>query len=104
MLNTASEDISVIDLDTLQESKRLSASRGPWALAMSPDGNRIYATNMLSRFVKPRTPSVSEVTIIDTQRTVVDDRAVLPATNLLQGLAWHPSGKMAADDDLPPRM
>ena len=95
VLNTASEDISVIDLDTLQESKRLSASRGPWALAISPDGKRIYATNMLSRFVQPRTPSVSEVTIIDTQRAVVDDRVVLPATNLLQGLAWHPSGKFA---------
>jgi len=59
------------------------------------DGSRISVTNMLSRFVKPRTESVSEVTVIDTERAVVDDRPILPAANLLQGLAWHPSGKFA---------
>ena len=33
--------------------------------------------------------------MIDTERAVVDDRPILPATNLLQGVAWHPSGKFA---------
>ena len=95
VLNTATEDISVIDTATLTEAKRLSASRGPWALALSPDGGRILVTNMYSRFVEPRTPSISEVTVIDTERAVVEDRPTLPATNLLQGVAWHPSGKFA---------
>ncbi|MHB8899937.1 MAG: multiheme c-type cytochrome [Thermoguttaceae bacterium] len=95
VLNTATEDISVIDTATLAECRRLSASRGPWALAMSPDGSRILATSMLSRFVEPRMPSISEVTVIDTRRAVVVDRPTLPATNLLQGVAWHPSGKFA---------
>ena len=95
VLNTATEDISVIDTATLTEAKRLSASRGPWALALSPDGGRMLVTNMYSRFVEPRTPSISEVTVIDTERAVVDDRPTLPATNLLQGVAWHPSGKFA---------
>ncbi len=95
VLNTGSDDISVIDTATLTEEKRLAASRSPWALALSPDGSRIYATNMLSRFVKPRTASLSEVTVINTQRAVVENRVVLPATNLLQGAAWHPSGKFA---------
>ena len=52
---------------TLKEVKRLSASRGPWALALSPDGSRLLVTNTLSRFVKFRTPSMSEVTVIDTR-------------------------------------
>ncbi len=95
VLNTATEDISVIDAAALTELKRLSASRGPWAMAMSPDGSRIMATNMLSRFVEPRTPSISEVTVIDTSRAIVVDRPTLSATNLLQGVAWHPSGKFA---------
>lgn len=95
VLNTATEDISVIDTAKLEEVKRLAASRGPWALAMSPDGARICLTNMYSRFVAPRTPSISEVTVIDTDRAVVADRPTLPATNLLQGIAWHPSGKFA---------
>jgi len=95
VLNTATEDISVIDTATLEEVKRLAAGRGPWSLALSPDGARICVTNMYSRFVTPRTPSISEVTMIDTERALVDDRPTLPAANLLQGVVWHPSGRFA---------
>jgi YVTN family beta-propeller protein len=95
VLNTGSDDMCVIDLATGTEVKRLAASRNPWALAASPDGSRIYATNMLSRFVEPRTAALSEVTVLDTSRAVVEDRIALPATNLLQGVAWHPSGEFA---------
>ncbi|MCY2989225.1 MAG: YncE family protein, partial [Planctomycetota bacterium] len=95
VLNTSSDDISVIDTGTLEEVKRLQASRNPWSLALSPDGTRLCVTNSLSQFVKFRAPAMSEVTVIDTEQGFVDDRAVVPATNLLQGVAWHPSGKYA---------
>ena len=95
VLNTSSDDISVIDTGTLEEVKRLSASRSPWSLSLSPDGSRIAVTNNLSRFVEFRTPSISEVTLIDTDRAIVDQRVVVPAANLMQGVAWHPSGRFA---------
>ena len=95
VLNTSADSISVIDTASLKEIKRLAASRGPWSLARSPDGSRIAVTNQLSRFVRLRTPSLSEVTVIDTERAMVDDRVVVPGANLLQGVAWHPSGKFA---------
>ena len=95
VLNTSSDDISVIDAGSLQEIKRLAASRSPWAMAISPDGSRILVTNSLSRFVKFHEPSLSEVTVIDAQRAMVDQRVPVPATNLLQGVAWHPSGRFA---------
>ncbi|MCR4414285.1 MAG: beta-propeller fold lactonase family protein [Thermoguttaceae bacterium] len=95
VLNTSSDNVSVIDASTLQEIKILAASRSPWSLALSPDGTRVFVTNSLSRFVPFRTPAMSEVTVIDTERAAVDDRVVLPETNLLQGVAWHPSGKFA---------
>ena len=95
VLNTSSGDISVVDAATLKETKRLAASRSPWSLALSPDGSRIAVTNSLSRFVKYRAPPMSEVTVIGAERAVVEDRAVVPATNLLQGVAWHPGGKYA---------
>jgi len=44
-----------------------------------PDGSRLMATNTLSRFVPPRTESVSEVTLIDAERGVVEDRLAVPA-------------------------
>jgi YVTN family beta-propeller protein len=95
VLNTSSDSISVIDTVKLIEIKRLSASRSPWSLSLSPDGSAIYVTNNLSRFVKFRNASMSEVTAIDAESTIVQDRIVVPAANLLQGIDWHPSGKFA---------
>ncbi len=95
VLNTSIDSISVFDVATLKEIKRLSASRSPWSLAQSPDGRSILVTHALSRFVKDRTPSISEVTVIDAEEAIVNDRVTLPSANLLQGVAWHPSGEYA---------
>lgn len=95
VLNTSSDSISVVDTATLREVKRLAASRNPWSLSLSPEGSHVYVTNNLSRFVPFREPSMSEVTVIDTARNIVSDRRVVPGTNLLQGVVWHPSGAFA---------
>jgi YVTN family beta-propeller protein len=95
VLNTSIDSISVIDVATLKEVNRLSASRSPWSLALSPDGKLIFVTHALSRFVKDRTPSMSEVTVVDTERVQVAERRVVRSANLLQGVAWHPSGDFA---------
>jgi YVTN family beta-propeller protein len=95
VLNTSIDNISVIDVATLKEVKRLSASRSPWSLAESPDGENIVVTHALSRFVKDRSPAMSEITVINAQRAGVENRIVVPAANLLQGVAWHPSGEYA---------
>lgn len=95
VLNTSIDNVSVIDVATLKEVKRLSASRSPWSLAESPDGSAILVTHALSRFVGDRMPAMSEVTVIDEGQATVRDRLMLPAANLLQGIAWHPSGEYA---------
>jgi len=93
VLNTSTDDISVYDTETFSETRRLSASRGPWSLALSPDGRTILVTNTLSRFVELRAPSVSEVTVIDAERAAVENRLAVAEANLVQGVAWHPSGE-----------
>ena len=95
ILNTSSDSISVIDAASLTEVKRLAAGRNPWSLSLSPDGSRICVTNNLSQFVPFRTPPKSEITVIDTQSATVLDRPIAVGTNLLQGVAWHPSGDFA---------
>ena len=44
--NRLSNDISVIDLQSGQETKRLLAGRGASYLALSPDGKRLYCTHV----------------------------------------------------------
>ncbi len=67
----------MIDAETLEETRRLTTSRVPWSLALSPDGEKIFVTNTLSGFVPPRTPPMSEVTVIDARRGAVEDRFIL---------------------------
>ncbi|MGO9111884.1 MAG: multiheme c-type cytochrome [Thermoguttaceae bacterium] len=95
VLNMTSDSISVIDTSSLKEIKRLAASRSPWSAALTPDGSHMYITNNLSRLAKFREPPMSEVTVIDTETAMVEDRCVVPQANLLQGIAWHPSGDFA---------
>jgi len=93
VLNTSSDDISVYDTGTLTELKRITAGRGPWSLALSPNGGSLLVTNTLSRFVRLRTPPLSEITVITTVDSAVVDRMPLPQANLVQGVAWHPEGE-----------
>jgi YVTN family beta-propeller protein len=95
VLNSGQDSISVVDAVTLEEVKRLSASRVPWSLALSPDGETLLVTNTLSRFTEPRTPPMSEVTVLQLPGAIVRERIVVPEANLLQGVAWHPSGEFA---------
>ena len=95
VLNAAIDGISVIDTSTLEEIKRLSASRNPWSLSLSPDGAQILVTNNLSRFVEFRKPPTSEITVVDADNAIVEDRIEVPETNLIQGVDWHPSGEFA---------
>ena len=94
VLNTAADGISVLELPSLKRVKTLSAGRGPWSLARSPDGASILVTNSLSRFAY-RAPFVSEVTVVQSERAIVEDRWVVPGANLLLGIDWHPSGRFA---------
>ncbi len=95
VLNTSIDNISVVDVGTLNEVKRLSASRSPWSLAECPDGKEIIVTHALSRFVGDRAPAMSEVAVVDSGSATVKDRVLMPAANLMQGVAWHPSGEYA---------
>lgn len=95
VLNTSSDSISIFDTKEGKEIKRIAASRSPWSLSLSPDRKRIFVSNTLSRVVKFREASVSEVTVIDTEREIVEDRYLLPEANNAQGIAWHPGGQFA---------
>ena len=95
VLNTSTDSVSIIDTATLTETKRLEASRSPWALALSPDGSLLAVTNALPHFAPFRKPPRSEVTFLDTKQGVVQNRVVVPGANVLLGLDWHPSGQYA---------
>jgi YVTN family beta-propeller protein len=95
VMGTAFDAVSVVDLASGRETKRVAASRNPWAAALSPDGRRLLVTNALSRLSGFRTAPVSEVTVFDVAGQRVEGRMVVPESNLLLGVAWHPGGEYA---------
>ena len=93
--NAGTYDVSVVDVAAGKETKRLAASRGTWGVARSPDGGRVYVTNNLPRFGAFRAPLTSEVTVIDAARSTVTQRLTVGDANLVQGIAFAPSGDFA---------
>src|SRR5260370_22995170 len=75
--NRLSGDISVIDVKTGQEIKRLLGGRGASYLAVSPDGKFIYGTHIYPNLGAFRTPPNSEITVVDTARQMLVERKPL---------------------------
>jgi len=101
--NRISNDVSVIDLKTGIETKRLLAGRGASYLALSPDGTRIYSTHIYPNPGKFRTPSQSEITVIDTARQMVADRYGLYNAAGIFHTALSRDGRLGVAAELRPK-
>ncbi len=95
ILNTSSNDIFVYNAQTLDWEKKLSAGRGPWSAALEPGGARILVSSMYSHLTGYRKPLKSEVTVIEAASGAIGDRWMASDTNLMMGIAWHPTGEFA---------
>ncbi|MBM3241122.1 hypothetical protein FJZ31_32975 [Candidatus Poribacteria bacterium] len=94
VVNLYHNTIALVSLETFKEIKRLSAGNQPFEVAISPDGQYVYVSNQLTNPVPFRTTPISEVTIIDTRKQIVVDRRMLLSTDISQGIACSPDGKL----------
>jgi YVTN family beta-propeller protein len=101
--NRIGGDISVIDLATGQETKRLVAGRGAAYLALSPDGGKLYCTHIYPLPGKYRAPPVAEITVIDTARQVVSDRLRLDNAAGVFHVALSADGRLGMAAALRPK-
>ncbi len=101
--NRISNDVSVIDLKSGVEIKRLLAGRGASYLALSPDGARIYSTHIYPNMGKFRTPSQSEITVVDTARQMVVDRYGLYNAAGIFHAAMSRDGRLGVVAELRPK-
>jgi len=85
--NCATNNISVVDLTTGDEIRRLAAGRAPFDAAVDAERGLVLVTNRLSLEVGPRSPPVTEVTVIDAELGRVVDRVMLPGAHLAEGIA-----------------
>ena len=101
--NRISGDVSVIDLATGQETKRLLAGRGASYLAISPDGKWIYCTHIYPNPGAFRTQPNSEITVIDTERQMVVERKTLHNVAGVFHVAVSADGRLGVAAQLRPK-
>jgi YVTN family beta-propeller protein len=101
--NRLSSDVSVIDLHTGAEIKRLAAGRGASYLALSTDGTRLYCTHIYPAINAHRAPPESEVTVINTVTRRIADRVPLHNSAGIFHLALSPDGKFGVAALLRPK-
>jgi len=89
------DQVAVFDLISGGEIKRLVAGNCPEALRLSPDGDHVYVTNVLSNPVPPDQPCRNEVTVIDDATARVIKRIELFNANIGRQLAFTSDGSSA---------
>ena len=95
--NRFDNDVSVIDLPTGRELKRVRVEREPVAAALTPDGGLLVVANHLQAESANKLHIGAQVSVIDTRSLSL--RQNIPVTlgaSLLRGVAISPDGRFAA--------
>lgn len=107
--NRISNDVAVLDAGTGAEVKRLLAGRGASAITASPDGSRMYVTHVYPNLNREDTMGGdrgiprSEITVIDAERAVVDQRIALKAVAHGFHIAFSRDGRLGVMAQLHPK-
>jgi YVTN family beta-propeller protein len=95
--NRFNNDVSVIDLRTWQEIKRVAVEREPVAGAVTPDGRYLIVANHLHAQTANRLHIGASVSVIDTEKLALCKNIELTlGASFLNGVAISPNGKFAA--------
>jgi len=101
--NRIGNNVSVIDLASGAEIRRLPAGRGTSYLTPSPDGRSVYATHIYPNIGSHRAPPESEITVVDAQHQTVRERQVLHNVAGVFHLAFSSDGRLGMVAQLRPK-
>src|SRR6185369_530532 len=101
--NRISNDISIVDLTSGAELKRLAVGRGASYLARSPDGSSIYCTHIYPYAGEHRAPPESDIAVIDTARQTLRERYRLPNVAGVFHVAMSADGRLGMAAQLRPK-
>ena len=94
--NRFDDDVSVFDLATKQELRRIPVRREPVAAAITPDGQHLLVANLLHTARADADHVGAVVSVIDTARgAVVDDLWLPNGSGSLNDICVSPDGKYA---------
>jgi YVTN family beta-propeller protein len=101
--NRIGGDISLIDLASGQDAKRLPAGRGASYVAATADGAHVYVTHIYPNPAKWRTEPESEITEVDTGRQAVERRVSLHNVGGVFHVALSRDGRLGIATQMRPK-
>ena len=101
--NRIGNDVSVIDLQSGQDAKRLEAGRGASYVAATADGARVYVTHIYPNAAKWRTTPESEITEIGTEHQTVAARIGLHNVGGVFHVALSRDGRLGIATQMRPK-
>jgi len=101
--NRISNDISIIDLASGAETRRLAAGRGASYLTPTPDGQSLYCTHIYPNIGRHRAPPESEITVIDAEHQIVRERQPLHNVAGVFHVAFSSDGRLGLACQLRPK-
>lgn len=94
--NRFDNDVSVFDLRTKQELRRIAVRREPVAAALTPDGTRLLVANYLHTGRADADHVAAVVSVIDTARgEIIDDLNLPSGAGMINDLRIAPDGRFA---------
>jgi len=93
--NRFDNDVSVIDLDSQKELKRVTALREPVATAITPDGAVVFVSNLLPVDPANSFDVAAEITVIDTASLETSSIRLHNGSSSVREISVSPDGKYA---------
>lgn len=93
--NRFDNDVSVIDVESEKEIKRVKALREPNRSAVSPDGSLVFVSNLLPVNPANAYHVAAEVTVIDTATLKTSSIRLQSGSSSVREICFSPDGKYA---------
>ena len=95
VVNTYSSDLSIIDLKTGLETRRLMAGNRPMSIALTPDEKKAIISSRRTIPVSNRTAPQTELTVANTENRRITERKYFTSAHIMENVAVTPQGDLA---------
>jgi YVTN family beta-propeller protein len=95
VVNSYSNDLTVIDLSEGAEIKRLNTGNNPTGIQLSPGGRDLYITARRAVIVPYGEPMATELTLVDDESRRLKSFLSVKSAYLMENISFTPSGDLA---------
>jgi YVTN family beta-propeller protein len=95
VVNSFTSNVSVIDLKTKEEIKRLTVGNNPTGAQISPNGQKIYVTSRRANQVPYGDPVMSDLGVVNTESNRIAEQKSMESAYMMEKVAFTPSGDLA---------